>query len=83
MTDDDYLEFLYSTLTGCVHELILTQFSGGTDSFRDLHMNLYETVVAHLTPDNTERAKQMVHNFVTNLNGRGSILPVITPCVDE
>ena len=75
LTDDDYLEFLHSTLTGCVHELILMQLSGGVDSFRDLYTQLNAIVEVYLTTDGRQTATTMIQQFESSVANRVSTLP--------
>ena len=73
LNDDDYLNFLYSTLTGCVHEFMLIPLAGGVDGFRDLHTKLHDTVSRRLTSNaSIERATSMLHDFEVSLGNRVS-----------
>lgn len=81
LTDDDYLEFLHSTLTGCVHELILMRLSGGADSFRDLYTKLKTIVAEYLTTGGKEKATEMITQFESSVASRVSTLPSINPSV--
>ena len=73
LNDDDYLDFLYSTLTGCVHEFMLIPLAGGVDGFHDLHTNLHDTVSRYLSGASKERATNMLRNFQSSLGNRVSL----------